>query len=241
MKHLLFGVLILLVFSCSGSAVTGEAEEKNSTRINFPPDSIAKIKPEDQPKKKILPPPDYDTTVWTELSRIDPSIIIDMRYATDSNFVGEKMYDCNRCFLRPEVAEAIVSISDRLQKDGMRLKMLDCYRPRPVQWKLWEKVPDPRYVTDPEKGSMHNRGAAVDLTFADAEGKELEMGTPYDFFGRKAYHTFTELPDSVLDRRIQLKQIMEENGFRAIRTEWWHYSFTRKNYELSDMIWNCPG
>ncbi len=122
----------------------------------------------------------------------------------------------------------------------MGLKMFDCYRPRPYQQRLWDKVPNPDYVTPPAKGSMHSRGAAVDLTIVDAQGKELDMGTPYDFFGKEAHYDYTQLPAAVLANRRLLRQTMEAVGFRGIRTEWWHFSYQGKNYELSDYVWPCP-
>lgn len=186
-----------------------------------------------------LPIFDYDTSLWIDIALLDTSILLDIKYATSDNFVKEKMYECGRCFLRPEVAKRIVLIQKDLQKQGYGLKMLDCFRPRPIQWKLWKKVPDPRYVSDPRKGSMHNRGAAVDLTLTDANGNELDMGTPYDFFGERAYSTFTNLPDSILQRRNLLNSVMEAQGFQPIRTEWWHFSWKGKNYPLSDMLWEC--
>jgi len=190
-------------------------------------------------EEPIIIPIDYDTNQWSELIRLDSSLQIDIKYATTENFVEEKMYECSRCFLRPEVAQAVVKAHQYLQTKSYGLKMLDCFRPHPVQWKLWKKVPDPRYVTDPKKGSMHNRGAAVDLTLTDLQGKPLEMGTPFDYFGQEAYHTFTALPDSIMEKRLLLKKTMEKFGFRAIRTEWWHYSFQEKAYPLSDMLWKC--
>jgi D-alanyl-D-alanine dipeptidase len=135
----------------------------------------------------ILPPIDYDTSAWTELIRLDSSIVLDLRYATDNNFVGEQLYDCGRCFLRPAVAKALVQVHQALKKEGLALKMFDCYRPRPIQWALWKKVPDPRYVANPRKGSMHNRGTAVDLTLVKLNEEELPMGTPYDYFGKEAH------------------------------------------------------
>ncbi len=247
MKNLLFATLLLSVSSCTGPAV----QESTSSGAETAADSGGIIRHEGEVPRDTLyedrtdlpvepAPPDYDTTQWTDIADLEPEILIDMRYATDSNFVGEKMYECGRCFLRPEVAEAVVAAHRELTGRGLGLKMLDCYRPQSIQWKLWEKVPDPRYVTDPRKGSMHNRGAAVDLTLVDRQGRELTMGTPYDFFGQEAYHTYTALPDSVLANRQLLKELMEGHQFRAIRTEWWHYSFTGRFYELSDMRWNCP-
>ena len=125
---------------------------------------------------------DYDTTEWTDIAFVNPSIIVDMKYASIDNFVKSKMYDCSRCFLRPKVANAVLKAQKILNKKGLGLKLFDCYRPHPVQEKLWEKVPNAAYVTPPEKGSMHNRGCAVDVTIVDQNGMELEMGTAFDFF-----------------------------------------------------------
>ncbi|GJM35002.1 MAG: D-alanyl-D-alanine dipeptidase [Saprospiraceae bacterium] len=183
--------------------------------------------------------PDYDTSKWTDIEYLDSTIQVDMKYATEDNFVKAKMYECSRCFLRPQVALALQAAHRDLLKQGFGLKMLDCFRPRPIQWKLWEKVPDPRYVSDPRKGSMHNRGAAVDLTLVNQLGKELDMGTPFDFFGPEAYPAYTNLPDSILTRRLLLTQTMEAHGFHGIRTEWWHFYFVGPSYELSDMLWKC--
>lgn len=182
---------------------------------------------------------DYDTTQWRDIYHLDKSIAIDIRYATENNFVEEKMYECGRCLMRPEVAKAVIAVHKELQTEGLGLKMLDCYRPRPVQWKLWNKVPDARYVTNPNKGSQHNRGTAVDLTLVDEKGRQLDMGTPYDYFGREAYQTYTNLPDSILARRQLLNAKMTAHGFKTIRTEWWHFSYIKKSYPLSDMLWNC--
>lgn len=180
-----------------------------------------------------------DTSGWVNIGKAYPGILIDLKYATTDNFVEEKMYECGQCYLRREAALAIGKIYEELQQEALSLKMFDCYRPRPIQWKLWEKVPDPRYVADPRKGSMHNRGAAVDLTLVDAEGNELEMGTGFDYFGPKAYHTYTQHSKTIQQNRTKLKSIMEKYGFGAIRTEWWHYSYRRQSYPIADWVWSC--
>lgn len=181
-----------------------------------------------------------DAANWTEVTTLDKRIMIDIRYATENNFTKSKIYDCPRCFLRPEAAQAIAKANDKLQKErGFALKMFDCYRPRPYQQRLWDKVPDANYVTPPQKGSMHSRGAAVDLTIVDKKGKELDMGTTYDFFGEKAHADFLDLPENVLENRKLLKKTMESVGFKGIRTEWWHFSFGKKEYGLSSDLWEC--
>jgi len=180
-----------------------------------------------------------NSTEWLEVNELDETILTDIRYATENNFMKEQVYDCGRCFLRADVAKAVVKAHQELQKQGLGLKMFDCYRPRPVQWELWRKVPNPNYVADPRKGSMHNRGSAVDLTIVDAEGNELDMGTDYDYFGKEGHHDYTGLPKEVLENRALLKHIMGKYGFRWIRTEWWHYSYKPKSYPLSDVLWRC--
>jgi D-alanyl-D-alanine dipeptidase len=181
---------------------------------------------------------DYDTSQWKELTVAD-GYFIDVKYASTDNFVGEVIYPCGRMFLRPEVAKALGSVRDELAKKGYKLLLFDGYRPKPAQQKLWDKVPDANYVTPPAKGSMHNRGTAIDLTITDAKGKAFDMGTPYDFFGPEAHHDYTAHSKVVLERRQLLKSTMEAHGFRSIRTEWWHYSFKDANYPLADWQWPC--
>lgn len=181
---------------------------------------------------------EYDSLKWTELTA-ENGYVIDIRYATTNNFVKTAMYPCARLFLRPEVALALNRVRDRVKNESCRLKLFDGYRPRPVQYKLWKKVPNPDYVTDPAKGSMHNRGLAIDLTLTDMYGTELDMGTPYDFFGPEAHQDYTKLSSMILSRRQLLKSAMEAEGFQSIRTEWWHFSFTKASYALDDWQWSC--
>jgi len=182
---------------------------------------------------------DYDTALWTELKAED-GYVIDIKYATKDNFVKEVIYPCARMFLRPEVAIALAKVNTELLAKGYKLKLFDGYRPRPAQQKLWDKVPDRNYVAPPSEGSMHNRGVALDLTLADLQGNEMEMGTPYDFFGPRAHRDFQELPDQILKRRQLLRSVMESHGFQSIRTEWWHYSYTKGSYPLDSWQWACP-
>lgn len=230
MKNAFLFFVFLLFFNCKN------AEEPESP-IVISSDTL-ELKPVDPPQPKIVVP-DYDTAQWIELISLDSTIIINLKYATTDNFVKEQLYDCGRCFLRHEAANQLAKVQKILANKGYGLKMLDCYRPLPVQQRLWDKFKNASYITPPDKGSMHNRGLAVDLTLVDNSGQELDMGTAFDFFGKEAHHTFTNLPDTVLANRKLLKSTMEMAGFRSIRTEWWHYSYPRKMYPLSEMVWNC--
>jgi zinc D-Ala-D-Ala dipeptidase len=183
---------------------------------------------------------DYNAKKWTELTALDSTIHIDIRYATTNNFVNAKMYDCGRCFLRPEAAKAVAKAHKILKDKGYGgFKMFDCYRPKPYQQRLWDKVPDDRYVTPPWKGSQHTRGLAVDLTIIDKNGNELDMGTPFDTFSEKAHSTYQDLPKNVLENRKLLRGVLEDVGFKGIRTEWWHFSYQNAKYGLSDWVWKC--
>jgi len=227
MRNLLY--IIVLLFAC-----------KQAEKPNIDHEVVAVINDTAQESIEQVVEPSYDTTQWKELIQLDPSIRLDIKYATPDNFVGEKMYDCGKCILRPEPAQAMVKAQSMLREKGYGLLMFDCYRPRPYQQKLWDKVPDARYVTPPSKGSMHNRGLAVDLTLVDKDGKVMDMGTDYDFFGERAYQTFTDLPEDVLANRKLLNETMAAVGFKTIRTEWWHFSLRGVSYEISDMVWDCP-
>ena len=236
-------LMFFLVLQCAGNKQTAPSVENTPPTEEAIPPSPAVFDPVaytvQVPPLPAAMPPDYDTAAWTEIIRLDSTILLDLRYATDNNFVQEKMYDCPRCFLRPEVAKAVAAAHHALQKKGFGLKMYDCYRPRPVQWKLWKKVPDPKYVADPRKGSMHNRGMAVDLTIVDGEGNELDMGTGYDYFGEEAYHDYYDHPSSVLENRKMLLETMKSHGLFHTRTEWWHYSYRARNFPLDDWLWPC--
>ncbi|MEM6965832.1 MAG: M15 family metallopeptidase [Bacteroidota bacterium] len=237
MKYLLLLSSLLVFILCA----CGENQSKatSTTSTNNSQQYTSKTKKQDNPTPIKTLVYDYDTTQWTDLRYLDSTILIDMRYATTNNFVKEKMYECSRCFLRPEVARRIVRAHQILREGGLGLKMLDCFRPRPIQQKLWDKFQDARYVTPPSKGSMHNRGAAVDLTIVNEKGEQLNMGTPFDYFGKEAHHAYTNLSAEVLANRKLLKETMAAVQLKPITTEWWHYSYQAQKYELSDMLWKC--
>lgn len=154
---------------------------------------------------------------------LHPAAILDIRYATPNNFTGKVVYPKARCLLREPVARRLAAVARDLESKGLRIKVYDCYRPLSVQRRFWELVPDPRYVADPKKGSRHNRGAAVDLTLADAEGNELEMPTAYDDFSEKAHRGAKGTASAAAANSRQLEDAMRRHGFKAIATEWWHF------------------
>ena len=150
----------------------------------------------------------------------------EIRYATVNNFIGEVLYDCSKCLLQPEVAEAVFKANQYFCELGYKLKFYDCYRPLDVQKYMWSKVPRPTYVANPYgKGSIHNKGAAVDITLVTLDGCFVDMGSDYDFFGRASHIDNFNFSSEILENRKLLREGMIAHGFRTVRTEWWHYSF----------------
>lgn len=233
-KLLIITFICCFTWSCSENNNFNNQEviaDSNSATLKVETDSLVI-------KNKMIPY-DFDTSEWTEIILLDNSISLDIRYADTNNFVKEKMYECARCFLRPIVAKKVLNIQTNLSDLGLGIKLFDCYRPHSIQFALWDKMPDTRYVTPPKKGSMHNRGLAIDLTIIDSLGNELDMGTAYDYFGEQAYHTYIHPDSTIMSNRKLLKDIMETHGFRSIRTEWWHYSYTMDSDLISDWQWPC--
>lgn len=176
--------------------------------------------------------------IMIEVRSAIPNIIYELRYATINNFTGKKLYrNGKQTFLRAPVVKALTKVEEELKQKGLTLKIFDAYRPYAVTQRMWDLIHDERYVADPSKGSGHNRGIAVDLTIVDCKTeKELDMGTGFDNFTDSAHHSFRNLPDSVLASRHYLRSLMEQNGFKALETEWWHYSFPNdRNYEVLDI------
>ncbi len=164
----------------------------------------------------------------------------DLRYATTDNFLKAKVYPCAECYTRVKTARALIAVNADFRKQGYRIKFYDCYRPNSVQYKMWEIVPNPQYVANPVKGSIHNKGGAVDITLVTLANEHLDMGTDFDYFGKRAYHDNTDLPGVVLKNRKILKETMEKHGFWSIRTEWWHYNLSTATHDpVADFVWPC--
>jgi D-alanyl-D-alanine dipeptidase len=173
-----------------------------------------------------------------EIRTIIPKIVYDLRYATNSNFTHTKLYSSDsKAFVRMTVANELQKAEFDLNQKSYGLKVYDAYRPYSVTKKMWQLIHDERYVANPSKGSGHNRGLAVDVTLINLkDGKELNMGTDFDNFTDSAYHSFKYLPEDVLKNRLLLKQTMEKFGFKALETEWWHYSWpNNRNYDVLDI------
>jgi zinc D-Ala-D-Ala dipeptidase len=172
-----------------------------------------------------------------EVTSVDSTIRLDVRYATADNILHQQLYPVARVYLRAPAASALGDVQRELAHEGLGLKVFDGYRPYRVTKRLWEPLKNPDYVADPAKGSRHNRGAAVDLTLVDlGTGKELAMPTGFDEMSPRAAQSFNELPPDVLANRARLKEVMQKHGFDPLPSEWWHFDFRGwERFELMDV------
>jgi D-alanyl-D-alanine dipeptidase len=163
-----------------------------------------------------------------ELVALDPTIKLDVRYATTNNFLGTPVYTQGRAFLQRPAAEALVRANHELKALGYGLIIHDGYRPWYVTKIFWDATPDDKkiFVADPQAGSKHNRGCAVDLSLYDLKtGLEVAMPSGYDEMSDRAYADYAGGTDEERARRGVLKQAMEKQGFLVNPTEWWHFDY----------------
>ena len=179
-------------------------------------------------------------STFVKLKNFSNGFIFDMKYATEDNFLKQKVYACEECYLRLKTVKFLIAANSEFKKKGYRIKLFDCYRPLDIQKKMWELIPNADYVADPKKGSVHNSGGAVDITLVDAKGKELDMGTPFDFFGPEASHNYQGFSNKISKNRIYLKEVMLQNNFKSFDSEWWHYNLSESTKDkLANFQWKC--
>ena len=174
-----------------------------------------------------------------DVQQMDSTILVELKYSTPDNFVGMDVYgELERAYLQREPAAKLARAQSYLRQKHpeYRLLIYDAARPRSIQQILWDTLQmppkeKPKYVADPKVGSIHNYGAAIDLTIARADGTPLDMGTSYDFFGALAYPTkedemlrLGKLDKEQVQNRRLLREVMRQAGFTGIKTEWWHFN-----------------
>ncbi len=185
-----------------------------------------------------------------DVQSLDSTLLVDLKYAGTDNFTKKQLYkNLKRAYLQPDAARMLVKANQYLHsiRPGMRLLVYDAVRPLCIQREMYESVRNTSlhmYVANPEKTGLHNYGAAVDLTIVDSLGRTLDMGTPFDFFGKAAgINNENELVKQgilsemqIRNRKI-LRQAMIQAGFQTIRGEWWHFNVcplyeAQKRYRL---------
>jgi zinc D-Ala-D-Ala dipeptidase len=173
------------------------------------------------------PPPKRQMDL-VALTTIDPTIKLDIRYATSNNFMGFPLYQTPGAYLQRSAAEALGRVAKALKARGYGLLIYDAYRPWFVTKMFWDAtpVPDHMFVGDPAHGSRHNRGCAVDLTLYDLKtGKPVPMTGRYDEMSERSYSDYIGGTSHQRWDRALLRQAMEKEGFQVLHEEWWHFDY----------------
>ena len=152
-----------------------------------------------------------------------PGLVLEIRYATEQNITGKKIYADKRAWLREETIRKLAQVARELEEKGYRLVLWDGWRPASAQKALWTAKPDGRFLTPPNRVSRHTRGTSVDVSLADRNGKILEMPSDHDEFTDRADEDFSDVPMEVAQRARLLRKAMFRAGFSGVPDEWWHY------------------
>ena len=176
---------------------------------------------------------------YVNVHDLDKTIHVSLMYSRPDNFTGSVLYDDLReAYLHPIAAKAVVKAQKRLKelRPDLSLKIYDAARPMHIQQKMWNKVKGTRkniYVSNPANGGgLHNYGLAVDITLCKLNGDSIPMGTKIDYMGRAAHIDKEQelvvkkiITKEALNNRLLLREVMRYAGFRALRSEWWHFNF----------------
>lgn len=180
-----------------------------------------------QPPPEITQPEPQDDAFVRVIDYI-PDMAVELRYATEHNFTGQRIYDFSQVWLRYGTVKKLMAVQEELRQQGLSLKLWDGFRPPSAQFRLWDICPDPKYVSDPHKGfSSHSRGNTVDITLVDGGGKELQMPTGFDDFSPLADRDYSNCPQEAAENASLLEQLMLRHGFKAYSGEWWHFTDTQ--------------
>ena len=226
MKYLVIAVSLLavLLWGCAqkDAAPTESTFPETKAGETASPQTQA---PETVPTLVREEPADED---FVRVADYIPTITQDLRYATENNFTGQRIYDFTQVYLRWGTVKKLMDVSRELEAQGLYLKIWDGFRPVSAQFRLWEVYPDPTYVSNPETGySSHSRGNTVDLTLVDSTGQELEMPTGFDDFSALADRDYSDCPETAAANARALETLMEQYGFTGYFGEWWHFSDTQ--------------
>jgi zinc D-Ala-D-Ala dipeptidase len=163
---------------------------------------------------------------FVDIKSVDKTILIDLRYASVNNVAHRPLYPPGTpALVRASVAQRLRIVQDYLRKKGYGLKIWDAYRPQSTQEKLWQTTHNRSYVSDPKegRGSMHIRGAAIDATLVDSDGRNVPMPTDFDSFTPDALLEYKGRDSIVRGNLKLLQKAMAHGGFYGLRTEWWHF------------------
>jgi len=187
------------------------------------------------------PPPPQQPLQLVDIASVDPTIVIDLRYATEKNVTGHALYPRGtRALILPSVAHQLAGAQAWLKQFKYRLKIWDAYRPKEAQELLWKYAAKDQYVANPEKGfgSMHSYGVSVDATMVDDWSQDVTMPTKFDEFTPHAMMGYLGRDPQVKQHLTLLQLAMAHNNFYGLRVEWWH--FTTADWKKFVPYWEDP-
>lgn len=239
-------LLLVLFFPGCTNGPAGNSEQQldpgdisGTVRLFEPVKPIAELRAAALEAEPPFEEGDFLAPDLVEVSTLDPSIKLDVRYATDDNFIGAAVYESPRIFLQRPVAEALLDAHLQLREKGYGLVVFDGYRPWYVTRIFWDATPEDKkeFVADPEKGSRHNRGAAVDVSLYDlSSGDLLPMPSGFDETTERAAVEYTGGDARSRANRDLLIATMRQCGFEPLANEWWHFDHQSwKSYPIMNV------
>ncbi len=189
----------------------------------------------------------FRQTELVEVVTLDPTIRLDIRYATTNNFLHRPVYAQSRAFLQRPAAEALVRAQRTLNPKGYGVVVFDGYRPWSVTKIFWDSASAEErrveFVANPREGSRHNRGCAVDLSLVDLQtGAEVQMPSGYDEFSKRAFPDYAGGTPESRALRDLLRAAMEAEGFAVYPAEWWHFDYKNwRQYRIMDLPFEAIG
>ena len=235
------GLALLLL---AGPPAAGPEERPGVFRIT-PRRPVAELRAEALSATPPREPGPFRPVDLVELTSLDATLRLDVRYATADNFLSTPIYSVGRAFLQRPAAEALVEAHRSLARDGYGLLIHDAYRPWWVTKLFWEATPADKhaFVADPATGSRHNRGCAVDLTLCRrSDGGAVEMPSLYDEMSERASPRYPGGPAELRQRRDLLRSAMERHGFTVYESEWWHFDYRDwRDYPILNVSFDAVG
>lgn len=234
MRRILAAALLAALLLAGCSAPGPEPAPAEPTPIPAPsatpaptPDPTPAPTAAPEPTSAQTPTPEPDDAELVRVRDFLPEAFVELRYASEDNFTGRRIYDFEEAWLRYGTVKKLRAAADALAAEGFALLIWDAFRPVSAQFALWEATPDPAFVADPNGGvSSHSRGGTVDVTLVFPDGLPVEMPTEFDDFSPLADRDYSDVPEPAREHALTLERAMEAAGFSGYFAEWWHYSDT---------------
>ena len=233
-----FAVIVIIAAGMTAcgkkkNVITDDVSEKEMANIQET--AVQEVTAQEIITQEITIEKELEDDEYVLVKKYIPDIYVELRYATENNFTGVKIYDFTEAYLRYGTVKKLAQVQKELKQQGYSLKIWDAYRPFEAQQKLWEVYTDPNYVANPANGMRrHNLGGTVDITMVAADGSIIPMPTEFDDFSLKADRNYSDIDnEEAVNNVMILQNAMENNGFTGYQGEWWDYSDTVE-YEAVD-------